>query len=134
MSENAILMGYIGDEAVAAPTLNTVRLEAEEVRPLYERVLHNIRLMLEHDMVHGDLSAYNVLYWEGGITLIDFPQVISPSGHRSAFRIFSRDIRRICDYFARQGLQTNAIRLAHELWERYGFRIQSEAPPEEEEE
>ncbi len=133
MSENAILMGYIGDEAVAAPTLNTVRLEAEEVRPLYERVLHNIRLMLEHDMVHGDLSAYNVLYWEGRITLIDFPQVISPSGHRSAFRIFSRDIRRICDYFARQGLQTNATRLAHELWERHGYRIQSEALPEEEE-
>jgi RIO kinase 1 len=123
MSENAILMGYIGSAESAAPTLNTVTLDPREVRPLYDRLLQNIRTMLACGIVHGDLSAYNVLYWEGGITMIDFPQVISPSRHRSAYQIFSRDIARICDYFSRQGQHADPARLASDMWKANGFRI-----------
>jgi len=129
MGENAILMGYIGDEAVAAPTLNTVRLEPGEVRRLYERILHNVELMLANGIVHGDLSAYNVLYWEGQVILIDFPQVISPTNHRSAYPIFCRDIARVCEYFARQGLPSDPARLAASLWKAHGFRLHPEVHP-----
>jgi len=129
MGENAILMGFIGDELSAAPTLNTVRLKRVEVRPLFERIVRNVDLMLNHEIVHGDLSAYNILYWKGEITLIDFPQVISPSKHRSAYQIFSRDITRICEYFARQGLHTDPNRLAADLWQAHGYRLTSESHP-----
>jgi RIO kinase 1 len=129
MAENAILMGYIGDESSAAPTLNTVRLEAGEIRPLYERILHNVEVMLANGLVHGDLSAYNILYWEGQITLIDFPQVISPASHPSAFQIFSRDIAHVCEYFARQGLRSDPARLAANLWKAHGFRRSPEVHP-----
>ena len=129
MGENAILMGYIGDEASAAPTLNTVTLEPGEVRRLYERILHNVELMLANNIVHGDLSAYNVLYWEGEITLIDFPQVISPSSHSSAYPLFCRDIARVCEYFARQGLPSDPARLAASLWKAHGFRLHPEVHP-----
>jgi RIO kinase 1 len=128
MSENAILMSYIGDEAVAAPTLNTVRLEQEEAARLYWRLLRNIRLMLRQGIIHGDLSAYNVLYWGGHITVIDFPQVISPIGHRSAYQIFSRDVRRVCEYFARQGWRSNPARLAAELWQAGGYKVRQDPP------
>jgi RIO kinase 1 len=130
MGENAIVMSYIGDKVTAAPTLNTVRLDPGEVRPLYERLLRDVRIMLAHGIVHGDLSAYNVLYWKGKITLIDFPQVVSPSGHRSAYKIFSRDITRICDYFAGQGLQTDPRRLAADLWRSSGYRFRPEVEPD----
>jgi RIO kinase 1 len=129
VSENAILMGYIGDQASAAPTLNTVTLDPGEVRPLYEQLLHDIEVMLAHGIVHADLSAYNLLYWEGALTMIDFPQVISPSQHRSAFQIFSRDIARICEYFARQGLRSDPARLASALWKAHGYRIHPELHP-----
>ncbi len=122
MGENAILMGYIGDEAFAAPTLNPVRLKREEAERLYRRLVGNIHLMLRQDMVHGDLSAYNVLYWRGRVTVIDFPQVISAAGHRSAYAIFSRDMRRLCEYFNRQGLRVDGARLAEELWRAHGYR------------
>jgi RIO kinase 1 len=129
MGENAILMGYIGDEASAAPTLNTVRLKPAEVGRLFENILHNVELMLANEIVHGDLSAYNVLYWEGQITLIDFPQVVSPTSHRSAYSIFSRDITRICEYFARQGLRSDPAHLAAGLWKAHGFRLTPEVHP-----
>jgi RIO kinase 1 len=129
MGENAILMSYIGDEACAAPTLNTITLEPAQVRPLYERILHNVELMLANGLVHGDLSAYNVLFWEGLITLIDFPQVISPTSHRSAYPIFCRDIARVCEYFALQGLHSNPALLAANLWKAHGFLLRPEVHP-----
>ena len=129
MGANAILMDYIGNEQTAAPTLTTVPLESREAVTLYERMLHNIRIMLAQAIVHGDLSAYNVLYWDGSITMIDFPQVVSPETNHSAWQIFHRDITRLCDYFIRQGVRTDPDRLAADLWRSHGYRIRPEAHP-----
>lgn len=122
MGENAILMDYIGDEETPAPTLNGVNLRPSEVKKLYERVLENISIMLTKDIIHGDLSAYNLLYWEGELKMIDFPQVISPSRHTAAWKIFNRDITRLCEYFTSQGLQTDPAEVASRLWQSHGFQ------------
>ena len=92
---NAILMEYFGDEVMGAPTLNDVNLTTGEARILFERVERNIDLMLAHNRIHADLSAFNILFWEGDIVLIDFPQSIHPNENRSAFRIFERDVIRV---------------------------------------
>ncbi len=88
MEKNAILMGFVGDLSNAAPALNSVALELDEAKSLYERVVRNIDLMLTHDRIHGDLSAYNILYWNGDITLIDFPQVVLPDSNPTSWNIF----------------------------------------------
>ena len=75
---NAILMDYIGEDGIPAQPLSDINLETDKVAPLFERALKNIEIMLAHERVHGDLSAYNILYWDGQITLIDFPQAIHP--------------------------------------------------------
>ena len=123
MEKNAILMDYIGDLEMAAPTLNTVTLDADEVKPLFERVIRNIDLLLINERIHGDLSAYNILYWEGDITLIDFPQVVQPESNPAAWTIFLRDVMRVCQYFASQGLKHDARRLATDLWTSHGHRV-----------
>ncbi len=92
-------------------------------------MLTNVALMLDHDRVHGDLSAYNILYWEGEITLIDFPQAISPQTNRNAFQIFRRDIRRICEYFAGQGVESNSYKIALKLWKERGLRVTPDVHP-----
>ena len=114
---NAILMEYIGDPATPAPTLNSIRLSIAEARLLLERVLHNIRLMLAHNKVHADLSAYNILYWGGEISIIDFPQVVNPEENRNAFHFFERDVTRVCSYFEGQGVRVNPHQLAADLWQ-----------------
>jgi RIO kinase 1 len=126
---NALLMGYIGEELVPAPTLNSVHLSRNEAQYLYKRILQNIKILLSCDRVHGDLSAYNILYWQGKITLIDFPQAIAPAQNRSAFQIFQRDLVRISEYFARQGVKVQPRRLAAELWTSFGHPLLPDVHP-----
>jgi RIO kinase 1 len=118
-SENAILMGFCGDEQMAAPALNEVALEPDEAEVLFAEVLRNIELMLQNGIIHGDLSPYNILYWEGSITLIDFPQVTSLQSNTQAYSILERDITRVCDYFAEQGVTCDADELLNNLRQRY---------------
>jgi len=129
MEKNAILMDYIGDFGNAAPTLNSVTLDPDEVAPLFERVIHDVDLLLSNQRIHGDLSAYNILYWDGDITLIDFPQVVQPESNPAAWTIFLRDMTRVCQYFASQGVRRDARKLAAELWTSYGHRITKEIHP-----
>jgi len=129
MEKNAILMDYIGDIDSAAPTLNAVSLDREEVKPLYERVLQDVDLLLTNQRIHGDLSAYNILYWDGGISLIDFPQVVQPDSNPAAWTIFLRDVTRICQYFASQGYRRDARKLATDLWTSHGHRVVQEVDP-----
>ena len=126
---NAILMDYIGDEIVAAPTLNSISLDTAEARILFERVVFNIELCLKAGRIHADLSAYNILYWDGAITLIDFPQAIHPDENRNAYRIFQRDVLRVCEYFNSQGVRSDPSALAKKLWLSQGRRIVSEIDP-----
>lgn len=119
--DNVILMDYIGDEHLAAPTLNTVTLEPDEVEPLFAEAMRNVELLLDHDLVHGDLSAYNILYWQGRIVLIDFPQVVNMRANPDARFILERDIARLLEYFTSQGLERDPGMLAAELWARYGY-------------
>jgi RIO kinase 1 len=114
---------------LAAPTLNALKLSSREARGLFERVLWNIEIMLANGRVHGDLSAFNILYWEGKITLIDFPQAISPHENRSAYRIFQRDVRRICEYFSAQGVRCDAAKIAHDMWTAHHLKLAPELDP-----
>lgn len=119
VSGNAILMGYVGDESVAAPTLHSVTPGRTEAQTLFNRVVTNMELMLQAGLIHGDLSAYNILYWQGAITLIDFPQVVSADTNPQAQVLLQRDIQRVSDYFNRRGLAVNAEELADHLWQAY---------------
>lgn len=129
MANNAILMGYIGGLGASAPALSEVALGRAEAGKLFERVIHNIEIMLANRCVHGDLSAYNILYWEGDIALIDFPQVVNPHENRNAYAIFQRDVARVCEYFARQGARGNPLRLAASLWQKHGYAPAQEIHP-----
>ncbi len=116
---NAVLMEYIGDIDEPAPLLKEVRLAGEEARPLFESIMQNVELCLANDRIHGDLSEYNILYWRGAVTLIDFAQAVDPRQNPDVFSLLVRDIERVCKYFARYGVAADAVELATDLWTRY---------------
>ncbi len=113
---NAVLMEYIGAVGDPAPRLNDVMLAQEEAQPLFECILRNVELALSHGRIHADLSAYNVLYWQGTVTLIDFAQAVDPYHNSDVFSLFARDIERTCQYFARYGVNRDAHELVRKIW------------------
>jgi serine/threonine-protein kinase RIO1 len=75
--------------------------------------------MLMHDRIHADLSAYNVLYWNGGVKIIDFPQAIDPATNGKAPAILGRDVLRLCQYFESYDIDVDAGKMANDLWGKY---------------
>lgn len=117
---DSILMEYIGDEQSPAPQLRSVRLSRPEARFVYDTTLRNIELCLAHNRIHGDLSPFNILYWNRRPILIDFPQSVDPRENPNAYALLSRDIEnvwRYCQKFA--DLNTDPWKTAGRLWSRF---------------
>jgi RIO kinase 1 len=125
-SEFALLMEFIGDDVDAAPTLSQLALTHTEAKPLLERVLFNLELLLGLGWVHGDLSAHNILYHRGRVVLIDFPQVVAARGNPNALALFERDVERVAQYFSRAGVPVDSRRWVSQLWAKH---VGTEAPP-----
>jgi RIO kinase 1 len=120
-TDDAILMGYVGDLELAAPQLRSVGPDAVEAQDLFDQVLRAIERMLYLNVIHGDLSAYNLLVWDGRVTVIDLPQAIDPRKNRHAHALLERDVRRICEHFARLEVRSSPDRLAADLWTAWQF-------------
>lgn len=116
-NENTILMEFLGDGAHAAPPLESVSLDKREAQRLFKLIVENLKIMLANGLVHGDLSAFNILYWEGQARIIDFPQAMSVEKNPNAYKIFVRDVTRVCDYFERYDITPFAPGLARGVWE-----------------
>ena len=118
-SNGAILMQYFGDEEAAAPMLNRVALPREEAEKSLRQIIDNITLWLANHLVHGDLSPYNLLYWENRIVAIDFPQAVDARVNPSARSLLGRDLENVCGHFVKYGIRADAMRIANALWANY---------------
>jgi len=115
----AILMEYFGDEDEAAQELNRVHLDEAEAPALFQRLMNNVELLLGLNLVHGDLSPQNVLYWRGEVRVIDFPQATDPRFNSHARDFLTRDVANLVRYFAEYGVEADAGGLANDLWRRF---------------
>jgi RIO kinase 1 len=120
-TENAILMAYVGDESGPAPQLQHVSLDRHEAVRLRDRLVWNIETWLGQNVVHADLSAFNILYDKGRLWAIDFPQAVDPRFSPAARGLLERDLRNVGRYFERQGAPMDVERLARSLWNRWRF-------------
>lgn len=69
--ENMLAMRYLGDEDRAAPRLQDVRLDDPE--PALAAIVDGVEQMAVAGVVHGDLSAFNILLYRGEPWFIDLP-------------------------------------------------------------
>jgi RIO kinase 1 len=112
-------MHFVGEDETPAPHLQRAPVTGAEAQPLFERIMRNISLWLSYDLVHGDLSAFNILYWQGQVTVIDFPQAVDARVNPNAEILLHRDIENVCRFFARFGVHSDPAALARGLWRRY---------------
>ena len=121
-TDGAILMEYLGTEEGAAPQLQFAHMDRDEAQVVLDRILWNIEGFMRENVVHGDLSAFNVLYeGDGALRIIDFPQAVDPRFSPSAQKLLERDIRNVGTYFGRYGLDLDAERMARNLWNLWKF-------------
>lgn len=116
---NAVLMEFIGDTEASAPLLHQVVPEQAEAQLLYKQVLATVTIFLRCHRIHGDLSDYNILYRPGEAVVIDLAQAVDPRQGGDVFPLLKRDVERVCAFFARHGVTSDASAIAIDLWERY---------------
>ena len=118
-SGSALLLEYVGDQDGPASMLKDAQLTRDEGHAAWARLLENVGLLLACYVVHGDLSAYNVL-WDGTRpVIIDFPQAMDPRFNGNAYSLLVRDLENLARYFARFGVDADASKIADELWGAY---------------
>ncbi len=79
----------------SAPRLAEVELSPEQAGGFHRTLVRQVVRMLCAGLIHGDLSAYNVLVAPDGPVVIDFPQVVSAAGNNAARTMLLRDINNL---------------------------------------
>lgn len=119
MSGHAMLMEYLGDADGPAPQLKHVALERQQAVEMFTGLMREIELWLTCDRIHGDLSPFNILYWQDRATVIDFPQAVNPHENPDSLLLLERDIRNVATYFQPFGVAADPARIAQDLWYRF---------------
>jgi RIO kinase 1 len=100
-------MAFVGEADRAAPRLAEIDLPRAEAEGAWRALLDDVARMIEADLVHGDLSAYNVLWWRDRPVIIDFSQSVDVVTHPAARMLVERDLRALSTYFARRGVEVD---------------------------
>ncbi len=99
--EGVLLMDLVCDaEGRAAPRMIDVAIEKDNAIGVYADLCAQIISMLCCDLIHGDLSPYNILAAAAGPTIIDFPQVVSAVHNSRAEYYFLRDFDNVVGFIA----------------------------------
>lgn len=99
--DNAILMQFLGDDENIAPRLCDIVLSKTEAQNVFDLIIKTVLIFWNFGIVHADLSAYNILYWNNEPYIIDFPQVIDRRNHPNSTEILNRDLKNIYQYFSK---------------------------------
>ena len=95
--QNMLLMEYIGTEEQPAPMLRNVLLE--DPKKTYTTIVKYVKLAYKKaELVHGDLSEYNILMEAEGPVIIDVGQAFTLE-HPNAKEYLVRDLDNINRYF-----------------------------------
>jgi RIO kinase 1 len=116
---NAILMEFVGTEGRGAPHLAKAHLTNRQAQTFFYEIIESIESLLGYSRIHADLSAFNVLYSEGRISIIDFAQSVDARTGRDVYPLLVRDIDRIAGFFVRFGVRSDATRIAESMWARH---------------
>lgn len=112
-----LVMELVTDaDGFAAPRLGEVELAPDQAREYHGFLVRQVVRMLCCGMIHGDLSAYNVLVGPDGPVLIDFPQVVSAAGNNAARTMLLRDVNNLTASLGRWAPELLDTWYGEEMW------------------
>lgn len=96
---NILIMGFIGRDGEQAQT--AVKDSSFDVEEWYKTIISFIIKMGKHGLIHGDLSPYNILNFEGKPYIIDFSQSLKLTSLTKDY--LERDVTNINNWFEKLG-------------------------------
>ncbi len=99
-----LLMEWITVDGVTAPRLAQSRPSPALLASYFDQLREAIATMAQHGIVHGDLSAYNLLAAGERLVIIDLPQVVDLVGNPQGMDFLLRDCANVCGWFRNKGL------------------------------
>ena len=99
-----VLMELIGDDEAPAPRLSDIRLEPAAAEEAFEQSVRIAQQLSALGRVHGDLSTFNLLWWQEKVILIDLPQVIMKGENPNYLEFLQRDVHTLCKSFRKLGV------------------------------
>uniref|UniRef100_A0A3Q1ASL7 Serine/threonine-protein kinase RIO3 n=1 Tax=Amphiprion ocellaris TaxID=80972 RepID=A0A3Q1ASL7_AMPOC len=104
LKKHILVLSFIGKDQVPAPKLKDAMLGSEDMKDAYYQVLQMMqKLYQECNLVHADLSEYNILWHEGKVWLIDVSQSVEPT-HPHGLEFLFRDCRNVATFFQKRGV------------------------------
>ena len=110
-----ILMEWITIDGETAPRLAQTRPEPDLLASYFDQVREALATLAQAGLVHGDLSAYNILAAGPRLVIIDLPQVVDLVGNANGMDYLLRDCANICGWFRGKGLEVDEQELFGEL-------------------
>ena len=92
------------DDRQTAPRLAQTRPDGDLLASYFVQLREAMATMAQHGIVHGDLSAYNLLAAGERLVIIDLPQVIDLVGNPQGMDFLLRDCANVCAWFRSKGL------------------------------
>lgn len=99
---NVLLMEFVGQGGEPAPLLRETPLN--HPGKIYDKIAESVRRLYQKaQLVHGDLSEYNIMMVGADPVLIDFAQAVTVE-HPMAQVFLERDLIQLNEYFAKIGV------------------------------
>lgn len=115
LKQHVLVMDFLGQDGWCAPRLKDVDLTLPELDSCYRTICIYMRRMYhECNLVHGDLSEYNLLWHKGKPVVIDVSQSVEHA-HPHANTFLLKDITNIVDFFTKRG--ASAVLSAFDLYQ-----------------
>ncbi|MFX1475400.1 MAG: RIO1 family regulatory kinase/ATPase [Promethearchaeota archaeon] len=131
-SDNMFTARFLGEDLQPAPLLKDV--DIKHPKRIFDKIIEQVFTLYRVFLIHGDLSAFNILMFQDEPWIIDFPQAIdfaSRPGRHSVVAegrpILLRDIKNICRFFSRFGVNADAEVLCNECMSQVGETERLEA-------
>ncbi|KAM7483452.1 hypothetical protein LguiB_008035 [Lonicera macranthoides] len=110
LRHHVLVMDFIGKAGWAAPRLKDAALSLDKLRECYREMVMIMRVLYQKcKLVHGDLSEYNILYYEGQLYIIDVSQSVDLD-HPHALDFLREDSVHVSDFFRKHGVGVMTIR------------------------
>ncbi len=111
VKNNVVVMEFIGKDGVNAASLK--EQAPSDPEKVYEVLLTYVeRLYKKAELVHGDLSEYNIMMWKGKPVVFDVAQAV-PTSHPMADFFLRRDLTNVNRFFKRLGVRVLSVEEAY---------------------